>query len=219
MSDPKKAADIISIENSSDKGFEDEWKIEVNEWVESLEAVKDSYGQKQVKELLRSLQNFALSQGITLTEATLNTPYRNTIPLSEQPSYPGNLELEKKIENILRWNAMAMVLQAYDSGEGVGGHIATYASSATMTEVALNHFINSRSDDYQGDMMNIQAHASPGIYSRALLEGRLTIEELGNFRRELQEEGGLPSYPHPRRRPELWPSPCASMGLNGVNSI
>ena len=95
MSDPKKAADIISIENSSDKGFEDEWKIEVNEWVESLEAVKDSYGQKQVKELLRSLQNFALSQGITLTEATLNTPYRNTIPLSEQPSYPGNLELEK----------------------------------------------------------------------------------------------------------------------------
>ena len=219
MSDPKKAADIISIENSSDKGFEDEWKIEVNEWVESLEAVKDSYGQKQVKELLRSLQNFALSQGITLTEATLNTPYRNTIPLSKQPSYPGNLELEKKIENILRWNAMAMVLQAYDSGEGVGGHIATYASSATMTEVALNHFIKSRSDDYQGDMMNIQAHASPGIYSRAFLEGRLSIEELGNFRRELQEEGGLPSYPHPRRRPELWPSPTASMGLNGVNSI
>lgn len=219
MSDPKKAADIISIENSSDKSFEDEWKIEVNEWVESLEAVKDSYGQKQVKELLRSLQNFALSQGITLTEATLNTPYRNTIPLSEQPSYPGNLELEKKIENTIRWNAMAMVLQAYDSGEGVGGHIATYASSATMTEVALNHFIKSRSDDYQGDMMNIQAHASPGIYSRAFLEGRLSIEELGNFRRELQEEGGLPSYPHPRRRPELWPSPTASMGLNGVNSI
>ncbi len=219
MSDPKKAADIISIENSSDKSFEDEWKIEVNEWVESLAAVKDSYGQKQVKELLRSLQNFALSQGITLTEATLNTPYRNTIPLSEQPSYPGNLELEKKIENIIRWNAMAMVIQAYDSGEGVGGHIATYASSATMTEVALNHFIKSRSDDYQGDMMNIQAHASPGIYSRAFLEGRLSIEELGNFRRELQEEGGLPSYPHPRRRPELWPSPTASMGLNGVNSI
>ncbi|HIK77360.1 MAG TPA: pyruvate dehydrogenase (acetyl-transferring), homodimeric type [Gammaproteobacteria bacterium] len=209
----------MSIENSSDKSFEDEWKIEVNEWVESLAAVKDSYGQKQVKELLRSLQNFALSQGITLTEATLNTPYRNTIPLSEQPSYPGNLELEKKIENTIRWNAMAMVLQAYDSGEGVGGHIATYASSATMTEVALNHFIKSRSDDYQGDMMNIQAHASPGIYSRAFLEGRLSIEELGNFRRELQEEGGLPSYPHPRRRPELWPSPTASMGLNGVNSI
>ena len=219
MSDPKKAADIISLENSSDKGFEEEWKIEVNEWVESLEAVKDSYGQKQVKELLRSLQNFALSQGITLTEATLNTPYRNSIPLSEQPSYPGNLDLEKKIENIIRWNAMAMVLQAYDTGEGLGGHIATYASAATMTEVALNHFIKSRSDDYQGDMMNIQAHASPGIYSRAFLEGRLTIEELGNFRRELQEDGGLPSYPHPRRRPELWPSPSASMGLNGVNSI
>ena len=146
MNDPKKAADIISLENSSDKGFEEEWKIEVNEWVESLEAVKDSYGQKQVKELLRSLQNFALSQGITLTEATLNTPYRNSIPLSEQPSYPGNLDLEKKIENIIRWNAMAMVLQAYDTGEGLGGHIATYASAATMTEVALNHFIKSISD-------------------------------------------------------------------------
>ena len=134
-------------------------------------------------------------------------------------SYPGNHELEDKIENIIRWNAMAMVLQAYDSGEGLGGHIATYASAATMTEVALNHFIKSRTENYQGDMMNIQAHASPGIYSRAFLEGRLTIDEIGNFRRELQDAGGLPSYPHPRRRPELWPSPSASMGLNGVNSI
>ena len=127
--------------------------------------------------------------------------------------------METKIENIIRWNAMAMVLQAYDLGEGLGGHIATYASTATMTEVALNHFIKSRSDKYQGDMFNIQAHSSPGIYSRAFLEGRLSIEEIGNFRRELQKDGGLPSYPHPRRRPELWPSPTASMGLNGVSSI
>ena len=219
MSDPKKTAEVISMSDSIDKKFEEEWKIEINEWIESLEAVKESYGNREVKELLRSLQNFALSQGITLTEATLNTPYRNTIPLTEQPSYPGNHELENKIENIIRWNAMAMVLQAYDSGEGLGGHIATYASAATMTEVALNHFIKSRTENYQGDMMNIQAHASPGIYSRAFLEGRLTIDEIGNFRRELQDAGGLPSYPHPRRRPELWPSPSASMGLNGVNSI
>ena len=219
MSDPKKTAEVISMSDSIDKKFEEEWKIEINEWIESLEAVKESYGNKEVKELLRSLQNFALSQGITLTEATLNTPYRNTIPLSEQPSYPGNQELEDKIENIIRWNAMAMVLQAYDTGEGLGGHIATYASAATMTEVALNHFIKSRTEDYQGDMMNIQAHASPCIYSRAFLEGRLTKDEIGNFRRELQDAGGLPSYPHPRRRPELWPSPSASMGLNGVNSI
>ncbi len=219
MSDPKKTAEVISMSDSIDKKFEEEWKIEINEWIESLEAVKESYGNREVKELLRSLQNFALSQGITLTEATLNTPYRNTIPLSEQPSYPGNHELEDKIENIIRWNAMAMVLQAYDSGEGLGGHIATYASAATMTEVALNHFIKSRTENYQGDMMNIQAHASPGIYSRAFLEGRLTKDEIGNFRRELQDAGGLPSYPHPRRRPELWPSPSASMGLNGVNSI
>ena len=160
-----------------------------------------------------------MSHGISLSEATLNTPYRNTIPLSEQPSYPGDIEMESKIENIIRWNAMAMVLQAYDLGEGLGGHIATYASTATMTEVALNHFIKSRSENYQGDMLNIQAHSSPGIYSRAFLEGRLSIEEIGNFRRELQKDGGLPSYPHPRRRPELWPSPTASMGLNGVSSI
>ena len=219
MSDSKKTAEVISMSDSLNNNFEDEWKIEISEWLESLEAVKEIYGNKEVKELLRSLQNFALSQGITLTEATLNTPYRNTIPLSEQSSYPGDRELEDKIENIIRWNAMAMVLQAYDTGENLGGHIATYASAATMMEVTLNHFIKSRTKDYQGDMMNIQAHASPGIYSRAFLEGRLTTEEIGNFRRELQKDGGLPSYPHPRRRPELWPSPSASMGLNGVNSI
>ena len=219
MTDPKTNVQEISIESNDSSEFQDEWKVEIHEWVESLQAVKDSYSDKEVKELLRALQNHALSHGISLSEATLNTPYRNTIPLSEQPSYPGNIEMESKIENIIRWNAMAMVLQAYDLGEGLGGHIATYASSATMTEVALNHFIRSRSDNYQGDMLNIQAHASPGIYSRAFLEGRLTIDEIGNFRRELQDKGGLPSYPHPRRRPELWPSPTASMGLNGVCSI
>jgi len=157
--------------------------------------------------------------GVSLGEATLNTPYRNTIHVSEQPNYPGDIQLEQRIENIVRWNAMAMVLQAYDNGSGVGGHIATYASAATFMEVMLNHFVRSRTDDYQGDMFNIQAHASPGIYARACLEGRLTLEELANFRRELQPGGGLPSYPHPRRRPNLWPSPCASMGLSGVSAI
>ena len=219
MSKESKTSKVVDIDSLQNEKFEKEWAIELNEWIESLQAIKDSYGNRQVKDLLASLQQFALSQGVSLGGATLNTPYRNTIPISEQPAYPGNIDLEQRIEDIIRWNAMAMVLQGYDSGKGVGGHIATYASSATMTEVALNHFIKSRTDDYQGDMMNIQAHASPGIYSRAFLEGRLSKEELGNFRRELQPEGGLPSYPHPQRRPELWPSPTASMGLNGVSSI
>ncbi len=219
MAESKKNTQVASIDQNDSDEFQSQWRMEIHEWVESLEAVKESYSDREVKELLRELQNYALSHGISLSEATLNTPYRNTIPLSEQPSYPGDIEMETKIENIIRWNAMAMVLQAYDLGEGLGGHIATYASTATMTEVALNHFIKSRSDKYQGDMFNIQAHSSPGIYSRAFLEGRLSIEEIGNFRRELQKDGGLPSYPHPRRRPELWPSPTASMGLNGVSSI
>ena len=219
MTESQKNIPVASDDQSDSHEFQNEWRMEMHEWVESLQAVKDSYSEREVKELLRELQNFALSHGISLSEATLNTPYRNTIPLSEQPSYPGDIEMESKIENIIRWNAMAMVLQAYDLGEGLGGHIATYASTATMTEVALNHFIKSRTENYQGDMLNIQAHSSPGIYSRAFLEGRLSIEEIGNFRRELQKDGGLPSYPHPRRRPELWPSPTASMGLNGVSSI
>ena len=219
MAESNKNTQDASIDQIDNNEFQNEWRMEIHEWIESLQAVKESYTDKEVKELLRELQNYALSHGISLSEATLNTPYRNTITLSEQPSYPGDIEMESKIENIIRWNAMAMVLQAYDLGEGLGGHIATYASTATMTEVALNHFIKSRSDNYQGDMFNIQAHSSPGVYSRAFLEGRLSVEEIGNFRRELQEDGGLPSYPHPRRRPELWPSPTASMGLNGVSSI
>ncbi|MBC8226895.1 MAG: pyruvate dehydrogenase (acetyl-transferring), homodimeric type [Gammaproteobacteria bacterium] len=219
MSEESKTSKVVDTDSLQNEKFEKEWAIELNEWTESLQAIKDNYGNRQVKDLLASLQQFALSQGVSLGGATLNTPYRNTIPISEQPAYPGNIDLEQRIEDIIRWNAMAMVLQGYDSGKGLGGHISTYASSATMTEVALNHFIKSRTDDYQGDMMNIQAHASPGIYSRAFLEGRLSKEELGNFRRELQPEGGLPSYPHPRRRPEFWPSPTASMGLNGVSSI
>ena len=219
MNKQKETAKVVDFDSAQEKRFEKEWKMELNEWLESIDAIKENYGNRQVRELLKSLQNHALNKGMSLDGATLNTPYRNTIRLSEQPSYPGDIEMEQRIEDIIRWNAMAMVLQAYDSGSGVGGHIATYASSATMMEVALNHFIQSRSDEYQGDMFNIQAHASPGIYARAFLEDRLSIQELENFRRELNPAGGLPSYNHPRRKPELWPSPGASMGLNGVSSI
>ena len=149
MAESKKNTQVASIGQNDTNEFQNHWRMEINEWTESLQAVKESYSDREVKELLRELQNYALGHGISLAEATLNTPYRNTIPLSKQPSYPGDIEMESRIENIIRWNAMAMVLQAYDLGEGLGGHIATYASTATMTEVALNHFIRSRSDDYQ----------------------------------------------------------------------
>ena len=197
----------------------DGWPIEKQEWLESLFALQREHGNEKVRELLRALQNQALKAGISLEEATLNTPYRNTIPVQKQPAYPGDIEMEQRIEDIHRWNAMAMVLQAYDSGTGVGGHIATYASAATMMEVGFNHFFRNRSADYGGDIVNVQPHGAPGTYARAFLEGRLSEENLKNFRRELAPEGGLSSYPHPRRMPEFWPCPTASMGLSTVTSI
>jgi pyruvate dehydrogenase E1 component len=189
------------------------------EWLESLDYIHQAFGPAGVRVILRNLQNHALERGINLNEATLNTPYINTIPPVKQPVYPGDIELEKRIENIVRWNAMAMVLQAYDSGSAVGGHIATYASAATMLETGFNHFFRAGSDDYGGDLVLPQPHASPGIYARAYLEGRLSTAQIKNFRRELGAGGGLCSYPHPRSMPDFWQMPNASMGLSTVSAI
>ena len=175
--------------------------IELAEWLESMESLLQADGPDRAKSIFRALRDYLTDANVVVDDATLNTPYRNTIPLSEQPAYPGNIELEQKLENILRWNAMAMVLQGYDSGTGVGGHIGTYASAATMMEVGLNHFFRNPSEDYGGDLVSMQAHAAPGIYARAFLEGRLSTEQLQNFRRELQPDGGLSSYPPPRNMP------------------
>ena len=198
---------------------EADWAEERSEWLDALGAVQEVHGPNRVRELLRLLQDEALKAGTSLEEATLNTPYRNTIPVEDQPAYPGDIELEQRIENIVRWNAMAMVLRASDQGSGVGGHIATYASAATLLEVGFNHFFRNRSDAYGGDIVNIQPHAAPGVYARAYLEGRLPGATLENFRRELAEEGGLSSYPHPIRMPEFWPCPTASMGLSTAISV
>ncbi|MFK7830453.1 MAG: pyruvate dehydrogenase (acetyl-transferring), homodimeric type [Congregibacter sp.] len=189
------------------------------EWLAALDDIHRQYGESGVRDMLRALQNHALTRGVPLSEATLNTPYVNTIPLSEQPAYPGDIELEKRIENIIRWNAMAMVLQAADAQSGVGGHIATYASAATMLEVGFQHCFRSRSDQYGGDIVMPQPHAAPGIYARAFLEGRLSEAQLKNFRRELQPGGGLCSYPHPRSMPDFWQVPNASMGLSTPAAI
>lgn len=192
---------------------------EHQDWIESIDYIQQAFGDEGVRQILRHVQDHVLSRGIPLNEATLNTPYINSIPLSRQPAYPGNIELEKKIENIIRWNAMAMVLQGQDQGSGVGGHIATYTSCATMLEVGFNHFFRGRSENYGGDIVMAQPHAAPGIYARAFLENRLSLQQLSNFRRELQPGGGLSSYPHPRSMPDFWQIPNASMGLSTPSAI
>jgi pyruvate dehydrogenase E1 component len=202
-------AAVLTEEISEDK----------KEWLESIDYIRKIYGDEGVREILRSLQDHALDLNVSLDEATLNTPYINTIPVTEQPVYPGDIELEKRIENIVRWNAMAMVLQAQDEGTGVGGHIATYTSAATMLEVGFNHFFKAKSEDYSGDIVMPQPHAAPGIYARAFLEGRLSEQQLKNYRRELGNQGGLSSYPHPRSMPEFWQMPNASMGLSTPAAI
>ena len=192
------------------------------EWAESLDAIVEQYGAAGAREILRSLQNHVLGLNIPLDEATLNTPYRNTISLDAQPAYPGDLALEEKLEKMLRWNAIAMVLRAQDKGIGVGGHIATYASCATMLEVGFNHFFQGagpKNDRGSADMLLPQPHAAPGIYARAFLEGRLTEQQLDNYRQELASGGGLSSYPHPRSMPDFWELPNASMGLSTPAAI
>ena len=193
---------------------EDDWELEQQEWLDALSVVLQERGSEATTQLLNRLQHQLSGQGLLLTDAAMNTPYKNTIPLADEPRYPGDIELESKLENILRWNAVAMVLQAYDSGSGVGGHIATYLSASTMMEVGFNHFFRAPGHPDGGDHVHFQAHTSPGIYARAWLEDRLTKNHLANFRRELAPNGGLPSYPHPRRLADFWTMPSASMGLS-----
>jgi pyruvate dehydrogenase E1 component len=191
---------------------------ETAEWLESLQYVLETKGAERVKFLLSALDDAASRQGIELPFA-INTPYINTIPVDRQPLYPGNREIERRIKSIIRWNAMAMVSRANHQHHGLGGHISTYASAATLYEVAFNHFFKGKSDDYSGDIIYFQGHASPGIYARAFLEGRLTEQQLINFRQELAEGGGLSSYPHPWLMPGFWEFPTVSMGLGPIMAI
>ena len=196
-----------------------DWELEKREWLEAMDSVLQREGEAGVREIFRALQDHILDRNVVLNEATLNTPYRNTIPPADEPIYPGNIELEEQIEKIMLWNAAAMVVRAADSGSGVGGHIATYSSAATMMEVGFNHIFRAPDEDYGGDIVIVQPHASPGVYARAYLEGRLSQTQLDNFRRQLGAGGGLCSYPHPRAMPDFWQVPCASMGLSTPTAI
>ena len=192
---------------------------ETAEWLESLDYVLESRGPERVSQLLAALEAAAVRNGVDLP-FTATTPYVNTITPGEQPAYPGDRELERRIKSYVRWNAMAMVTRANRDPASPGGHISTFASSATLYEVALNHFIRGRGDDgFSGDQVYYQGHAAPGMYSRAFLEGRLTEQNLVNFRRELAEGGGLSSYPHPWLMPEFWEFPTVSMGLAPIMAI
>ena len=192
---------------------------ETAEWLGSLEYVLKSKGPERVKQLFRALETMARKEGVDLPK-DLNTPYINTIPASKQPAYPGNREIERRIKSIIRWNAMAMVVRANNQFDGLGGHISTFASSATLYEVAFNHFFRGRGEaGYDGDLVYFQGHASPGMYSRAFLEGRLSKDNLEHFRRELQPTMGLSSYPHPWLMPEFWEFPTVSMGLAPIMAI
>jgi pyruvate dehydrogenase E1 component len=193
--------------------------IETKEWLESLEYVLNTKGPERVKQLLAVLDRKARQEGVELPYA-LNTPYINTIHHSHQPRYPGNRELERRIKSIIRWNAMAMVHKANKHFDSLGGHISTFASSATLYEVGFNHFFRGRGKDgYSGDLIYFQGHASPGMYARAFLEGRLTEENLEHFRRELEPVRGLSSYPHPWLMPDFWEFPTVSMGLGPIMAI
>lgn len=192
--------------------------LETREWLESLDYVLQQGGPARVGRLLRELGIHARQAGVKLP-FTANTPYINTIHASEEVPYPGSREIERRIKSLVRWNAMAMVVRANRLDDGIGGHISTFASSATLYEVGFNHFFRGREQGNEGDIVYFQGHGSPGIYARAFLEGRLSVEQLENFRRELKPGGGLSSYPHPWLMPEFWEFPTVSMGLGPIMAL
>lgn len=191
---------------------------ETSEWLEALEQVVDEEGPDRaaylVERLLERAANFGISAPLKVT-----TPYLNTIPAHEEVAYPGDRALERRIKSLLRWNAAAMVVRANKYDANIGGHISTYASLATLSEVGFNHFFRGSIDGQPGDLVYYQGHASPGVYARAFLEGRLSEQNLLNFRHELREVSGLSSYPHPWLMPHLWQFPTVSMGIGPINSI
>ena len=190
---------------------------ERREWLESLDYVLQSGGPVKVARLLRELSIHATQSGVKLP-FTANTPYVNTIAADEQVPMPGDPDIERRIKSLVRWNAAAMVVKANKLDEGIGGHISTFASAATLYEVGFNHFFRGHDSD-NPDIIFFQGHAAPGVYARAYLEGRLTERHLENFRRELREGGGLSSYPHPWLMPEFWEFPTVSMGLGPIMAI
>jgi pyruvate dehydrogenase E1 component len=206
------------MDDNANTPSSEDFDVENREWLESLDYVYESEGSERVQDLLQRLRDRAQSYGVRI-DFPGSTPYINTIPASQQPAYPGDRVIERRIKSFIRWNAMAMVVRANRRSNGIGGHISTYGSAATLLEVAFNHFLRGHGDGHEGDMVFFQGHAAPGVYARAFLEGRLEEKHLNNFRRELDPEGGLSSYPHPRLMPDFWEFPTVSMGLTSISAI
>jgi pyruvate dehydrogenase E1 component len=191
--------------------------VETREWLESVDAVVESDGRERMGYLLDQAIDHAQDFGVKVS-AGLSTPYVNTIPVEEEPDVPGDPELERLATALVRWNAIAIVLQANAESSELGGHIASYQSAETLYEVGFNHFWRARSESHGGDLVYMQGHSSPGIYARAFLEGRLTEDNLHRFRQEV-DGGGLSSYPHPWLMPDFWQFPTVSMGLGPLMAI
>ena len=191
---------------------------EIQEWLEAFDQIVRQDGSHQGTALLDALTNHARETGVDVP-TKINTPYRNTIPVADEVPYPGDRALERRIKSLIRWNAMAMVHRQNKEDAGIGGHISTYSSLASLLEVGFNHFFHAKYGEEPGDFVYFQGHASPGVYSRAFLEGRLSEDHLRNFRHELRDTPGLSSYPHPWLMPDFWSFPTVSMGLGPLNAI
>ncbi|XRY30542.1 MAG: pyruvate dehydrogenase (acetyl-transferring), homodimeric type [Buchnera aphidicola (Tetraneura akinire)] len=202
----------------SEKENNDIDQVETDEWLESIESVIQTSGLDRAKFLLDKIQLFSNTVGRNFFQTKKNQDYVNSIPLTEEFKYPGDIELERKIHSAVCWNAIIMVLRAYRKNMDLGGHISSFQSSSTIYEVCFNHFFRGKNDLDGGDFIYFQGHISPGIYSRAFLEGRLTKKQLNNFRQEIGGFG-LSSYPHPKLMPKFWQFPTVSMGLGPICSI
>lgn len=192
--------------------------IETKEWLEALDSVLSKEGEERASYLLDCLAKHANSKG-TQAPYSITTVYRNTIPTDKEAPMPGDLFMERRIRSIVRWNAVAMVQRANKRDSSLGGHLSSFASSATLYDVGYNYFFHGPESEHEGDLIYYQGHASPGIYARAFLEGRLSEEDLDHFRREADGHKGISSYPHPWLMPHFWQFPTVSMGLGPLQAI
>ena len=190
---------------------------EVEEWTESLDSVLRVNGPAATSQLLRHLSEHAQGARVPLPSA-ITTPFRNTISPQDERSMPGDLFMERRIRSLVRWNAMAMVMRANDNEDGLGGHISSFSSSATLYDVGMNHFFRGTANGHPGDLVYYQGHSAPGMYARSYLEGVISEAQLENFRREVGGQG-LSSYPHPWLMPDYWQFPTVSMGLGPIQAI
>jgi pyruvate dehydrogenase E1 component len=212
----------MQMSKTDDVANKAEFNGDNRKWLGALGTVVEhalqQEGRERTAEFLDHLIDNLRQNGLEAPRI-VSTPYVNTIPADKQAPFPGNWEMERQIKSYVRWNAMAMVVNANRAHSGLGGHISTYASSATLYEVGFNHFFRGRTDNFIGDMVYFQGHAAPGIYARAFVEGRLDENHLQRFRQELPQGGGLSSYPHPYLMPDFWQFPTVSMGLGPLLSI